>query len=85
MILPGEQEDTFGLNVPARLNAKLASMIAIVGSADKAPTKQARELTAEYSTQIDEQLSTLQALLDSDVESLNSLIQEANVPALVVG
>ena len=85
MILPGEQEDTFGLNVPTRLNAKLSSLIPIVGSADRAPTKQAGELAAEYSGQIDAQLSALQALLDSDVEHLNSVIQEANIPALVVG
>ncbi len=85
LILPGEQNDTFGLNEPARLNAKLASLIAIVGSADRAPTRQARELTAEYSAQIDAQLGQLQALLDSDVESLNSLIQEANLPAIMVG
>lgn len=85
LILPGEQEDTFGLNVPTRLNAKLSSLIPIVGSADRAPTKQAGELAAAYSGQIDAQLSALQALLDSDVENLNSLIQEANIPALVVG
>ncbi len=85
LILPGEQNDTFGLNEPARLNAKLASLIAIVGSADRAPTQQARELTTVYAGQIDAQLSHLQALLDGDVENLNSLIQEANTPAIVVG
>lgn len=84
LIVPGEQKDTFGLNVPARLNTKLASLIAIVGSADRAPTKQAGELTAVYAGQIDEQLSNLQAVLDSDLEALNSLIHDASQPAIVV-
>jgi hypothetical protein len=84
LILPGEQNDTFGLNQRARLNAKLASLISIVGSADRAPTQQAHGLAAVYAGQIDDQLAQLQAVLDSDVEALNSLIQDANLPPVVV-
>jgi photosystem II stability/assembly factor-like uncharacterized protein len=83
LIIPGEQDDTFGLNVRVRLNAKLASLIPIVASADRAPTKQAGELFAVYAAQADEQLAALQALLDSDLEGINTLIQDANVPAIV--
>jgi photosystem II stability/assembly factor-like uncharacterized protein len=84
LILPGEQHDTFGLNQRTRLNAKLASLLSIVGSADRAPTQQAHELAAVYSSQTDDQLAQLQAVLDSDVEGLNSLIQDANLPPVVV-
>ncbi|MCL4862574.1 MAG: glycoside hydrolase [Caldilineaceae bacterium] len=84
LILPGEQADTFGLNVRVRLNAKLASLIPIVGSADRAPTRQAGELFAVYAAQADDQLAQLQALLDGEVEALNSLIQETNLPAILV-
>lgn len=84
LILPGEQADTFGLNVRVRLNAKLASLIPIVGSADRAPTKQSGELFAVYAAQADEQLAQFQALLDGEVEALNSLIQETSLPAILV-
>jgi hypothetical protein len=84
LIVPGEQKDTFGLNMRSRLNTKLASLIAVVGSADRAPTQQAHELTAVYAGQIDEQLANLQAVLDSDLEALNSLIHDASQPAIVV-
>ncbi|MEZ4866863.1 MAG: glycosyl hydrolase [Caldilineaceae bacterium] len=84
LIIPGEQEDTFGLNEPVRLNAKISSLIPIVGSADRLPTTQARDLFHTYATQADEQLSNLHALLNDDLESLNSLIQETNVPPIVL-
>lgn len=84
LILPGEQADTFGLNVRVRLNARLASLIPIAGSADRAPTRQAGELFAVYAAQADDQLAQLQALLDGEVEALNSLIQETNLPAILV-
>jgi photosystem II stability/assembly factor-like uncharacterized protein len=84
LILPGEQTDTFGLNRRVRLNAKLSALIPIVASADRAPTRQARELYTVYAGQIDEQLAQLQAVLDSDLEALNSLIQETSLPAILV-
>lgn len=85
LILPGEQADTFGLNRRVRLNAKLATLIPILASADRAPTKQSGELFAVYAGQADEQLAKLQAILDSDLEAFNTLIQDANLPAVVVG
>ena len=84
LIVPGLHDDTFGLNVRVRLNAKLASLISIAGSADRAPTQQAHDLAAQYSDQIDVQLSQLQDVLDSELEGLNSLIQDANVPAIII-
>jgi len=84
LILPGEHDDTFGLNQPVRLNAKLSSLIPVVGSADRAPTKQARELFQTYAAQADDQLRSLHALLSDDLEALNSLIQETNVPPIVI-
>jgi len=84
LILPGEHEDTFGLNQPVRLNAKLSSLIPIMGSADRVPTRQSRELFQSYANQADEQLHTLHALLSDDLEGLNSLIQESNTPPIVI-
>ncbi|MEM7126330.1 MAG: glycosyl hydrolase [Chloroflexota bacterium] len=83
LILSGEQEDTFGLNERTRLNEKLSSLISIIASADAKPTRQARELAAEYSGQIDQQLETLSEILAGDVEAFNQLVQEASIPAIV--
>jgi photosystem II stability/assembly factor-like uncharacterized protein len=84
LILPGEHDDTFGLNQPVRLNAKLASLISVVGSADRTPTKQSRELFHTYAGQADDQLKALHAILSDDLEVLNSLIQESSIPPIVV-
>ena len=84
LILPGEHDDTFGLNQPVRLNAKLASLISVAGSADRVPTKQARDLFHTYAGQADDQLKALHAILSDDLESLNSLIQESSIPPIVI-
>ncbi len=84
LILPGEHTDTFGFDQPVRLNAKLSSLIPIVGSADRVPTQQSRTLFQGYAGQADEQLRTLHALLSDDLEVLNSLIQESNAAPIVI-
>lgn len=84
LILPGEQDDTFGLNERTRLVEKLSSVISIVGSADGKPTKQARALAAIYSGEIDQQLETLDDILESTAASFNTMIRDANVPAISI-
>ena len=83
LILPGEQKDTFGLNEKTRLNAALGSMIALVGSADARPTKQAGELTADYFGQIDDHLETLDQALSGDLATVNAAIRAADAPPVV--
>jgi len=84
LIMPGDQSDTFGLNVPFGLNARLASVISIAGSADRAPTKQAEEIAAEYGGEIDGQLAVLQEVMGGDLAELNELIAGLGVAAVVV-
>ncbi len=84
LILPGEQEDTFGLNEPVRLNAKLSSLLPIISSADRPPTAQARTLFADYASAANAELDALNALLSDDLETVNSLIQDANIPGIVI-
>ncbi|MEM7536442.1 MAG: glycosyl hydrolase [Chloroflexota bacterium] len=84
LIKPGEHNDTFGLNEPSRLTTQLASVMSVVGLADRAPTQQSREVAAYYTELIDEQLANLQEVLDSDLESFNSLIEAVNAPAVVI-
>ncbi|MBX3014934.1 MAG: glycosyl hydrolase [Caldilineaceae bacterium] len=84
LIIPGEHDDTFGLSQRMRLNSRLSALIPIVGSADRVPTKQSRALFETYAAQADDQLGNLHALLSDDLEALNSLIQDANIPPIVV-
>ena len=75
------RQDT--LNFPAKLNAKLAALGAVIASADAAPTRQAYELFDDLATRIDVQLRRLQEVIDTDVAAFNSLMRELGVPALI--
>jgi hypothetical protein len=68
---------------PSRLNLKLAGLVSVVGSADAAPTTQAREVFEQLSTRIDEQLVKLNELIETDVADFNQSVREANVTAIV--
>jgi photosystem II stability/assembly factor-like uncharacterized protein len=69
---------------PIRLNAKLAALAAMVGSADAAPTRQAREVFAELSAHLDRQLTALHALIEGDLASLNDTLRAFEVPMIAV-
>ncbi len=75
------RQDT--LNFPVMLNAKLAGLIRVVGSADAAPTRQAREAFADLSARIDAQREQFRQVLDRDVAAFNALVRQADVPAVV--
>jgi hypothetical protein len=74
-------ERTPGLSYayPIRLNAKLAALASMVGSADAAPTRQSREVFAALRAHLDAQLERLQHLLDEDLASINAALHEQNV------
>jgi len=75
------RQDT--LNFPAKLNAKLATLGAVIAGADAAPTRQAYELFDDLVVRIDVQLRRLQEIIDVDVAAFNSLMRESDVPALI--
>jgi hypothetical protein len=77
----GVQQDQ--LNFPTRLNAKLSGLTSVVASADGAPTQQAYEVFQALSTQIDQRLMQLQAVIDGDVAAFNELIRTSAIPAIV--
>jgi photosystem II stability/assembly factor-like uncharacterized protein len=68
---------------PTRLNIKLASLTSVVASADAAPTQQAYEVFADLSARIDQQLARWQELLAKDVSTFNTLVRNADIPAVV--
>ena len=82
LIVPGPHGDLFGLNERSRLNEKLASLISVVNSADARPTKQAGDLAAEYSAEIDGQLAHLQTVIENDVAAFNVMVKAADLPAV---
>jgi len=77
------REDDDTLRFPVRLNVKLAQLADVVGSADAAPTKQARDVFDELSARVDAQLGRLRELVERDVAEFNRLIRESGVPAVV--
>jgi photosystem II stability/assembly factor-like uncharacterized protein len=71
------------LNLPTRLNAKLAALSSVVSSADGAPTRQAYDVFHDLSSRIDQQLLQLQEVIDTDVAALNALIRRSDIPAIL--
>ena len=68
---------------PARLNYKLAALTSVVSSADSAPTKQSYDVFDHLSTLVDEQLTALQEVVDTDLAAFVSLVHELEIPPVV--
>jgi photosystem II stability/assembly factor-like uncharacterized protein len=77
-------ERTPGLSYayPTRLNAKFAALSAVVGSADAAPTRQARDVFAELSDRLEGELARFRHVVDIDLPDLNQALKSLNVPLL---
>ena len=71
------------LNLPVKLNRKLAEVIAVVASADFAPPKQAGEVFQDLSTRIDVQIKLLEDVVENDVFQFVSLVEELGIPAII--
>ncbi|MBV9171724.1 MAG: glycosyl hydrolase [Chloroflexi bacterium] len=67
---------------PIQLNAKLAALAAVVGSADAAPTQSSREVFAMFSAQLSHAVRTLDELLRTDVVEINNALRALEVPVL---
>jgi len=82
LILPGEQKNVYGLLVRPRLNAKLATVVSNINSADGRPTASSAALVAEYSGAINQQLGELHQILSEDVGEFNELVRGVDLPAV---
>ncbi|RLT38741.1 MAG: glycosyl hydrolase, partial [Chloroflexi bacterium] len=82
LILPGEQKNVYGLLVRPRLNAKLATIVSNINSADGRPTTSSLALVKEYSDAINQQLGELHQILSEDVGEFNELVRGADLPAV---
>ena len=72
------------LNYPVKLNNKLASLAAAVGSSYNLPTKQEYEVFTELSKKVDAQLDRLHPLLQKQLQQFDSLVKSLHVPAVYV-
>jgi photosystem II stability/assembly factor-like uncharacterized protein len=73
------------LALPVRLNDKLAILGAMmVQYSEGAPTRQAREVFALLSNQVDEQLQKLEQVIETEVAAFNRLIRELAIPAIIL-
>jgi hypothetical protein len=71
------------LNYPIKLNNKLAALASVVAAGDAAPTRQSREVFADLSARLDQQLARLREILDTRVAEFNTLVRESDLPAIV--
>jgi hypothetical protein len=82
LMVPGEHQDTFGLNEPARLSQKLASVVAVFTSADARPTKSAQAVAAKYTGAIEKELADLDQVVASELAEFNTMMAQAGLPAV---
>jgi hypothetical protein len=67
-----------------RLNRALATLLAIVDSADAAPTTQATKTFAQVQQALDEQLTKWEELRKKEIPALNQQLKQVNVPQIDV-
>ncbi|MEY3432444.1 MAG: hypothetical protein RL131_380, partial [Bacteroidota bacterium] len=72
------------LNYPIRLDDKLSGVFDMANSGNMAPSKQAKDVYAELSVQVDAAITTLQGILENDLKAFNKLITEKALPVVVV-
>jgi hypothetical protein len=70
------------LRLPARLNLRLASLVSVLSSADAAPPQQAFQVYEHLAELARRELGRLEALIETDVAAFNTLVREANLPAI---
>ena len=71
------------LDLPTKLNVKLAELTSVVAAADFAPPKQAYDVFSDISSKINEQLQRLDEVMAQDVTGFEHLLRELQIPAIV--
>ncbi|MBV9133381.1 MAG: glycosyl hydrolase [Chloroflexi bacterium] len=69
---------------PIQLNAKLAALAAVVGSADSAPTQSSREVFANLSARLDALLAQYHQIVSTSLAELNQSARALEVPILSI-
>ncbi len=82
---PHAHADESTLHWPIQIYNQLLSLNAMVQSADAAPTKQEREVFAQLSGKLDQELAALRAIETGELAAFNRMIRDLNVPAVGAG
>ncbi|HEY9361799.1 MAG TPA: hypothetical protein VIQ00_00955 [Chitinophagaceae bacterium] len=72
------------LNYPIRLNDKIGGVYDAAASGNMAPSKQARDVFAELSKQVDTELTKLRQIVNEEVPAFNRMIIEKALPVIAV-
>ena len=70
------------LNFPIRLDDKISGLYDFAVSGNAAPAKQVKEAYAELSAQADMQLDKLKKIFSDDMQQLNKMIKEKDLPVI---
>ncbi|MCY4654311.1 MAG: glycosyl hydrolase, partial [Dehalococcoidia bacterium] len=71
------------LHMPIRLNAKLAGLTPVVSAGDFRPPQQTYDVFAHFTELLDGEFTTLQTILDEDLDEFQNLLAELEVPSIV--
>ncbi len=71
------------LRLPSRLNTKLAELISVLASADAAPPQQVYEVYDYLADLINQQLGSLDTLIQTEIAKFNDQIKASDLPAVM--
>jgi hypothetical protein len=72
------------LNYPIRLNNELVALGGSISTADAAPAEQSYQVFDMLKQRSDEQLSKWDALVKNDIPGFNQVVQQQQVPAIIL-
>ena len=78
----GDESPADILRLPRQLISKLATVASVVGIADAAPPRQARELFDDLSAQLDEIQGRLDRFAETELAGFNERVRESGLPAV---
>lgn len=73
------------LNYPIRLNNKLAHLNSLVGRGNYPPTEQSEAVRSEITQAINQEISTLRQIMQTQLPQFNRLVKEKNLNAIMLG
>ena len=79
----GDESPADILRLPRQLITKLGTVASVVGIADAAPPRQARELFDELSAQLDDIQGRLDRFAERELAAFNERVRESGIPAVV--
>ena len=71
------------LDLPAKLNAKLAELTSVVAAGDFAPPQQVYDVFYDVTGKVSVRLEHLEEVIDKDVAAFEHLLRELEIPAIV--